>query len=422
MIFRHAVAVTTALTALCCGPDVTAVRSDAGGVGGSGSSTSAGGQGGGGAAATATASTATGAGGLAATATGAGGSAGCAGAPDEDLDGDGFTPLTGDCNECDPLVNPAAFDDLEPPDEPQVDDDCNGTLNDPPPPCDDGIVIDDADPFAAARAVELCQKKETGWWGVVDAKWVLSDGSPPPAIPAFDLGHGVLPSFGTNVPQAGSRVLALSSGAARAPGDPGFVPVEGYDKGYLSAHPDNFPKMIPPCNAVAGEGHDAAGLEVSIATPSNANGFSFDFTFFAADWPTGVCTPYDDAFVAMLSPVPMGLADGDVAFDGQLNPVTLNAAWFDSCGCPGGPPCIAGGKLFSCPMGTTALDGTGFEGHGATAWLRTSVPAEPNSTITIRWAAYDAGDGLADSTVLVDNWMWLRGPQVVSTSLGPPGP
>ena len=71
-----------------------------------------------------------------------------------DMDGDGWTPAQGDCNDCDPAVNPGAID--VPGDPAKVDHDCNGKY-DPPAPCDSGLSLDDVDANDAAKAIELCQ-------------------------------------------------------------------------------------------------------------------------------------------------------------------------------------------------------------------------------------------------------------------------
>jgi hypothetical protein len=76
---------------------------------------------------------------------------------------------------------------------------------------------------------------------------------------------------------------------------------------------------------------------------------------------------------------------------------------------------VAGGKTFDCALGAQELIGTGFgidtafEDHAATSWLFTTAPIE-SDTITIRWGVYDSGDGILDSTTLIDNWQWIATP------------
>jgi hypothetical protein len=248
---------------------------------------------------------------------------------------------------------------------------------------------------------------------------VLAEGSPPPAnqLVNFHLGHGLLDGFGPNVDvRRGERLLALSSGSARAPGDPGYHDVGGFDKGYICSHPQGFPKESPACpGTITGEPHDATGIEITARAPSNAYGFSFDFDFYTYEWPDFVCSTYNDFFVAILSPIPPGQMDGNVSFDNQGNPVSVNNAFLSVCGCVGNPPnpCFAGGKTFPCQLGNVELIGTGFgfdtgfQDHGATSWLQTQAPVEPGEEFTIRFAVYDSGDGVLDSTTLIDNFKWI---------------
>jgi len=228
-----------------------------------------------------------------------------------------------------------------------------------------------------------------------------------------------LADFGPNVKQRfGHRMLALSSGTARRPEDLGYEDVVRFDKQYACVHPAGFPKESPACpGVITGQPHDGIGLEATVRTPSNAHGISFDFNFYTYEWPDFVCSQFNDFFVAMLSPIPANQPDGNISFDSQGNPVSVNNAFLEVCGCPENPPqpCYAGGKSFTCALGNSELIGTGFgfdwsadhSEHGATSWLTTNSPVEPNSEITIRWAIYDSGDGVLDSTTLIDNWRWI---------------
>jgi hypothetical protein len=349
-----------------------------------------------------------------------------------DGDMDGF-PDPIDCNDCDANVNPNAVEVGDvgaggsggmmyvPADE-----NCDGVKDEPKEICDQGLAVADEDPLNAARAADLC-KMSAGpdEWGVVSAKWVMADGSPPPGsqLANFHRGHGLVSGFGPNVtPRYGERMLAVSSGAGRQPTDVGYASPGGFSKGYSGLHPQGFPKESAACpGTLTGTPFDPTGVEIEIRAPSNALGFSFNFDFYTFEWPVYICSQYNDFFVALLSPIPQGQLDGNIVFDMQGNPISVNNAFMDVCGCAGGPPCNAGGKVFPCPLGTTELTGTGFEGHAATSWLKTSAPVEPNQVIIIRWAAYDSGDGVLDSTALIDNWEWIATPGTeVGTVKDPP--
>src|SRR5690242_14598224 len=46
-----------------------------------------------------------------------------------------------------------------------------------PPSCDSNLALDDADPYNAAKSIELCKTANgANDWGILDAKWVLPDG------------------------------------------------------------------------------------------------------------------------------------------------------------------------------------------------------------------------------------------------------
>ncbi|MBW2455092.1 MAG: choice-of-anchor L domain-containing protein [Deltaproteobacteria bacterium] len=343
----------------------------------------------------------------------------CNAGPDEDQDQDGFTITQGDCNDCDANVNPNAVEVIG--EEGQgggpyvpADENCDGQDDELPQSCDSQIPVDAMDPMDAARAVGLCKiSSAPNDWGVYMVGWVLPNGTLPPNDPNYHLGHGVVTGFGPNVNvQEGTAMLALSSGTARQPNDPGWQSPGGFSKNIMgTGHPFGFPKESPSCgSAVTGSCNDGAALEVVLRAPSNAHGFSFDFDFYTFEWPVFVCSTYNDFFAAILEPFPQGQQDGNITFDQLNNPISVNNAFFEVCGCSGGPPCLAGGINFTCALGTTELQGTGFEDHAATSWLQTQAPVTPGSEFTIRWLAYDSGDGVLDSTALVDNWEWIAEP------------
>jgi hypothetical protein len=199
--------------------------------------------------------------------------------------------------------------------------------------------------------------------------------------------------------------------------------VSGFNKGYTCGSPVGFPKESPACpGIITGQPHDGVGLEVELVAPTNAHGFSFSFNFFTYEWPAWVCSTYNDFFVALLMPFPMGQSDGNISFDSMGNPVSVNNAFVDVCGCMNGPPCTTGfgatTKTFPCSLGDTQLAGTGFGkdtgglDHASTYWLETKAPVTPHQSITLRWGVYDSGDGILDTTTLVDDFKWIAAPGV----------
>ena len=320
--------------------------------------------------------------------------------PNSDADGDGY-PLKYDCNECDPNVNNGAFD------VPGngIDEDCNGVADDEPADCDQGLTMAGADAFDGAKALGLCKKAtDDKMWGVVEATWVKPDGTPQ----SQPLGQGILPSFGVNAAQTGGAVLALSSGSARGPNDSGYKNVSGWSKGYTSGTPAGYPKESPACagsglGGFADGAHDGAALKVKIRVPSNAKSFKYQQNFFTYEFPNYICSDFNDFFVAIMDPKPANLPDGNIAFDQDGNPISVNNSLLQVCKSQ-----MAGGKNFNCPLGNSTLSGTGFEDHAATGWLTTTAPVDTvrGKEITLMWTIWDQGDGILDSTALIDDFQW----------------
>jgi Putative metal-binding motif len=324
-----------------------------------------------------------------------------------DQDGDGVSGRDGDCNECDPSINPGAFD------VPGngKDDDCSGSADDEIA-CDATLDLASTDAFDGAKALGLCRKSTdaANAWGVISARYVKPDGQ---ALPGHAEGFGILPTFGNVAPLAGGRVLALSSGAARAPNQAGFVDPAGHDKGYASALPNGYTPR-PPCpGVVLGLPFDGVALEVKVRVPTNARSFSFNENLFSYDFPTYVCGAYNDVFVVLESPRPAGLTDANIVFDSSRTPLSADSAdLLQACS-----PQAAAGKSFACAHGVASLAATGFETHAATDWLVTRSPVVAGTTITLLFAVWDSADGVLDTTVLLDGFTWSTTPvQAASTA------
>jgi hypothetical protein len=359
--------------------------------------------------------------------------------PAVDGDGDGWSPLDGDCDDCDPSKNPGAVDVLEAVDggPPQpVDHDCDGVAA-LPAPCDEGFVLDDADPLDGARAVELCQQadpsptaKKDRRWGVLSARYIGANGVDPRA-PGLQV--GLLDGFGPNVHvQAGKRLLALSSGHARLPDGPGSCGSQSCTTTSNVDPPAGFPQVVPSCDGGTIINDDIA-LEVTLRAPTNATGYAFSFKFHSFEFPEWVCTPYNDQFIALVTPPPAGAINGNISFDALTNPVSVNLAYFDvcdptgkdvfatNCGAPVNPSCPAAPSPY-CPSGASELAGTGFDlwgDAGATRWLTTRAPVKGGAELSIRFAIWDTADQALDSTVLVDGFSWITGGVAVDVATNP---
>lgn len=355
---------------------------------------------------------------------------GCyAGTDTDDADGDGWTEADGDCYDCSPQVNPAAFDDPGN----DVDEDCSGTAATERESCDATLTLDSGDPNDAARAIGLCRfTTESGRdWGVISARWVRVDGT---GAPASALQHGIMPRFGAINARGGGTMLALSSGAARAPGQPGYTTgCDTYSDSPQGSLPAGLDPESPACPGVdTGAVYDPIALEVRVRAPSNAEGLQFESNFFTYEYPDFICSEYNDFFVVVMEPRPEGSPDGNIVFDTAGNKVSVNNGLLRAC-----VPGTHGGRTFGCDLGTGPLAMTGYDDSAecgnapafpipiplpdsevgaSTGWLRTSTPVEAGSILTLRFAIWDAGDPDLDSLTLIDSFAWLvEDPGTVST-------
>lgn len=361
----------------------------------------------------------------------------------DDADADGFTTADGDCDDCDPKVNPGAFDvpgNLR-------DDDCAGGVDDATG-CDTALASDgDAD--ALAKALDLCRTATLNNrnWGVLEAKLSLADGTESPSA----VGHSIRPGFGSGLdPRLGASLVVLSTGEAAANGDtnPLFTGTNSSEHGqssllpadYLAAHAGLLPNA-PGCPTPESEfAYDPEMLTLSIRTPVNARSFSLSASFYSYEFPEFVCSTYNDFFVALLdsnwdgtpaNPVDRNLAMYTSPTD-EHYPIGVNLAFgdtglFQQCvnGLTGCRQEWTPGVITTCD-GTSELAGTGFDtpaphdcesdslNGGATGWLKLAGNVVGGEVITLRLAIWDGGDPTWDSTVVLDGFTW-------STELVTPG-
>ncbi len=382
----------------------------------------------------------------------------CDGTIDEgaDDDGDGWGVCEGDCCDntacaADPKrVNPGAFEAGEN----LLDDDCDGTVDNPDPGCMAG---DPSDPIAFARALDICRtttKEATGLdqrWGVISAKITRANGTPLP-----DLRQAAIKSeFGVNAPRYGDSLVVLSTGPAADGDDPDWLPWQpGTDmqaggdgsvpSSWLAANGGVIPSA-PGCPSPGGsQVHDPVMLTLEIRVPTNASSFNLSSYFMSSEYPEYVCTSFNDFFIMLLTSdwkgEPANPKDGNLAIytasDGMQFPVGVNLATgtglFRQCvngemGCAGSPnPSEAN----SCEA-QNELAGTGFDEPGAacgaeggivgggTGWLNTTGNVVPGEVITLRIAIWDTSDAAFDSAALIDNFQWNIEPTVPGTGANP---
>ena len=372
-----------------------------------------------------------------------------------DDDGDGWGACEGDCCDnttcaADPKrVNPGAFEA----DGNMLDDDCDGVADNPDPGCDAG---DPADPFAWARALDICRttsKEATGLdqrWGVISVKLTRANGT---ALPGLQQA-AIKTEFGANTPRYGDTLVTLATGPAADRDDASWqswqmgTDMQSGDDGgapasWLAANGGAFPSA-PGCPKPGGTSvSDPIMLTLEIRVPTNASSFDISSYFLSAEYPEYVCSSFNDFFVMLLTSewtgMPANPKDGNLAIytapDGKQFPIGVNLAQgtglFRQCvngtmGCEGSNTSTA----TTCEA-QDELVGTGFDEPGAacgatggivgggTGWLNTTGNVVPGEVITLRIAIWDTSDPLFDSAALIDNFQWNIDPTVPGTGTGP---
>jgi hypothetical protein len=308
------------------------------------------------------------------------------------------------------------------------------------PSCDKGLPIDGA-ATSFANAIGICTTAAGQGFGLVSASYSKAFGSSsPPANGQW----GLLPGFGNVItPREGSLLGDISSGFGRLYDDPSGTPESMMNGDFVAGNPmdgKNYPTgAAPPGFPKAAKGcqqdnlvNDMVDVKLVIKAPPDATGFQFDFDFFSSEWPNYVCSNFNDAFIAYLT---SSQTTDNISFDADGNPVAVNISFLNRC-TPGTPVgCLRSNgnqpdpplNTAACSAGPSELQGTGFgdtyetqcESNNiqatlgaSTGWLTTKAPIMPGEQFTLEFMIWDAGDGLLDSSVLIDNFQWIGGQPV----------
>ncbi|MCH9682075.1 MAG: choice-of-anchor L domain-containing protein [Deltaproteobacteria bacterium] len=137
-----------------------------------------------------------------------------------------------------------------------------------------------------------------------------------------------------------------------------------------------------------GAANDYTELRIVAEVPANNNSLSYDFAFFSTEYPWYYNTPFNDMYIGWLESESW---TGNISFDNQGNPISLNAGFLDFTDDGGGLPEFAG---------------TCMSRHAGTTWLNSTAPVSPGETITLVLAVFDLSDSALDSYVFLDNFGW----------------
>ena len=140
--------------------------------------------------------------------------------------------------------------------------------------------------------------------------------------------------------------------------------------------------------AEGGSINDYSELRFTARVPEGVTSIAYDFAFFSTEYPSYVGQEFNDMFIGWLQSEEW---TGNISFDEQGQPISLNAGFLD----------------FKDDGGTLPeLAGTCMRQHAGTKWLSTTAPVTPGEDSTLVLAVFDLSDSILDSYVFLDNFGW----------------
>lgn len=140
-----------------------------------------------------------------------------------------------------------------------------------------------------------------------------------------------------------------------------------------------------------GIANDYTELRFVLQVPPDVTSFSYDFAFFSVEYPDYYQSAFNDMYIGWLESEKW---TGNISFDQQGNPISLNAGFLDfKDDASGGNP-------------IPQFQGTCMRQHAGTNWLTTTAGVTPGETITVVFAIMDISDSILDSYVFLDNFKW----------------
>lgn len=140
-----------------------------------------------------------------------------------------------------------------------------------------------------------------------------------------------------------------------------------------------------------GAANDYTELRFILQVPPDVTSMSYDFAFFSTEYPWYYQSAFNDMYIGWLESEKW---TGNISFDQQGHPISLNAGFLDFKDDPNGVNPIP------------QFQGTCMRQHAGTNWLQTTAGVTPGETITVVFAIFDLADSILDSYVFLDNFKW----------------
>jgi hypothetical protein len=188
----------------------------------------------------------------------------------------------------------------------------------------------------------------------------------------------------------------------------GGTPFKNCDNGIPGGDNDCSDTLQAQWAMTNGNANDRIYFSFKTVVPAGTYGYTFEFAFCSAEWPTYVGTSWNDLLIAyQVDPTPddpnadppVDPYSGNVTFIPHPNdptkglPITITALdpYFKGPGYSGNEPQLAG---------------TGFETHACTDWFTAKGGVQPGAEITIGFFLADMSDEYLSTLALLDNFRW----------------
>jgi cysteine-rich repeat protein len=244
-------------------------------------------------------------------------------------------------------------------------------------------------------------------------------------------------------PREGDTFLIVSSGVVKAPNPQGIVVENPNSQGGNGDNGNDDGNALPaPFQVAVGSNNGAGGtpfqdcdgvtfkdcsdtlqaqwtkggsdpndklwFTFKTKVPAGTFGYTFDFVFCSAEWPTWVNTGFNDLLIAyQVDP-----AADDPNADPPVDPYSGNVTFIPD----------PNNMMKGLPLTITALDpyfkgpgftnneaplaGTGFESNACTEWFSAKGGVQPGSTVTIGFFIADMSDSILATMAILDNFRW----------------
>jgi hypothetical protein len=183
-----------------------------------------------------------------------------------------------------------------------------------------------------------------------------------------------------------------------------------------------------PYSSDGADTYNSFEWRLTLKAPEGAHGFQIYYVFFSEEYDEYISSVFNDKFYIFLEAASTdGGAKKVINYTDCRDPAAYTD-FTDGCDTPSGSCCyVAINTSLSeccwyggCPGGTWTTDiaGTGYScANGmltdsmakgsSTGWLKTEWPIEPNEEFTVTFHIHDTSDGVYDSEVILDSFLFV---------------